>query len=247
MRRCAVGILPGPVLAVAALFVAALLVLGAAPAASQGAASSASQGAAPAASQGVASAATALDRYLQGLVSWRAEFTQSTTDARGRMRPLQEGLLVVQRPGRFRWEIRGAGAAAAQPSQVMVADGKNLWFYDRDLEQVTVKPAGAALTATPAMLLAGTVPLRERFDVTATGRRGGLDWVRVAPRDLDAEFREARFGFAGLELRRLELDDKLGQQVVLVFRGGARNPSLPPAALRFEPPPGADLIGKPAR
>ena len=239
MRRCAVGVLPGPVLAVAALFVAALLVLGAAPAASQGAASSASQGAAP--------AATALDRYLQGLVSWRAEFTQSTTDARGRMRPVQEGLLVVQRPGRFRWEIRGAGAPATQPSQVMVADGKNLWFYDRDLEQVTVKPAGAALTATPAMLLAGTVPLRERFDVAATGRRGGLEWVRVTPRDLDAEFREARFGFVGLELRRLELADKLGQQVVLVFRGGARNPSLAPAALRFEPPPGADLIGKPAR
>lgn len=240
MRRGMVGVLPGPVLAVAALlFVAASLVLAAAPAAAQGAA--------PAAPAGASPAATALDRYLQGLVSWRAEFTQSTTDARGRMRPVQEGLLVVQRPGRFRWEIRGAGAAAAQPSQVMVADGKNLWFYDRDLEQVTVKPAGAALTATPAMLLAGTVPLRERFDVTATGRRGGLDWVRVAPRDLDAEFREARFGFAALELRRLELDDKLGQQVVLVFRGGARNPSLPPAALRFEPPPGADLIGKPAR
>jgi outer membrane lipoprotein carrier protein len=71
--------------------------------------------------------------------------------------------------------------------------------------------------------------------------------VRVTPRDLDAEFREARFGFVGLELRRLELADKLGQQVVLVFRGGARNPSLAPAALRFEPPPGADLIGKPAR
>jgi outer membrane lipoprotein carrier protein len=197
-------------------------------------------------SQGVAPAATALDRYLEGLVSWRAEFTQSTTDARGRTRPVQEGLLVVQRPGRFRWEIRVAGSSTAPAAQVMVADGKNLWFYDRDLEQVTVKPAGGALTATPAMLLAGTVPLRERFDVASSGRRGGLEWVKVVPRGLDAEFREARFGFAGLELRRLELDDKLGQQVVLLFRGGVRNPALAPAVLRFDPPAGADLIGKPA-
>ena len=196
--------------------------------------------------QGGATVVTALDRYLEGLVSWRAEFTQSTTDARGRSRPVQEGLLVVQRPGRFRWEIRSSGTPASQAAQVMVADGKNLWFYDRDLDQVTVKPTGGALTATPAMLLAGTVPLRERFDVAATGRRGGLDWVKVVPRGLDAEFREARFGFAGLELRRLELDDKLGQQVVLSFRGGVRNPALPPATLRFETPAGADQIGKPA-
>ena len=197
-------------------------------------------------SQGGATVATALDQYLEGLVSWRAEFTQSTTDARGRTRPVQEGLLVVQRPGRFRWQIRSTGTPASQAAQVMVADGKNLWFYDRDLDQVIVKPSGGALTATPAMLLAGTVPLRERFDVAATGRRGGLEWVKVVPRGLDAEFREARFGFAGLELRRLELDDKLGQQVVLSFRGGVRNPALPPSMLRFEPPAGADLIGKPA-
>lgn len=202
-------------------------------------------GVATAPAQGGPATATALDRYLDGLRSWRAEFTQSVTDTRGRSRGVQEGLLIVQRPGLFRWEIRGVGAPTAQPAQVMVADGKNLWFYDRDLDQVTVRPTGGALTATPAMLLAGTVPLRERFEVSASGRRGGLEWVRVVPRGLDAEFREARFGFAGLELRRLELDDKLGQQVVLLFRSGVRNPALPPGSLRFDPPPGADVIGKP--
>ena len=199
---------------------------------------------APASAQGAA-AATALDRYLDGLVSWRADFTQTMVDARGRRRPAQEGTLVVQRPGRFRWEIRAAGGSVMAPDQVMVADGRNLWFYDRDLEQVTVKPSGGALTATPAMLLAGTVPLREAFTVTSTGRRDGLDWVRALPRGVDAEFREARFGFAGLELRRLEIDDRLGQRVAISFRGGQRNPAIPQGVLRFDPPAGADLIGKP--
>lgn len=192
-------------------------------------------------------AATALDRYLDGLVTWRADFAQSTVDTRGRRRPLQEGTLIVQRPGRFRWEIRAAGGSVMQPSQVMVADGRNLWFYDRDLEQVTVKPSGGALTATPAMLLAGTVPLREAFTVEAAGKRDGLDWVRAAPRGVDAEFREARFGFSGLELRRLEIDDRLGQRVTLSFRDGQRNPAVPAGVLRFDPPAGADLIGKPLR
>lgn len=199
---------------------------------------------APARAQGAA-AATALDRYLDGLVSWRADFVQTMVDARGRRRPPQEGTLTVLRPGRFRWEIRTVGASVMQPAQVMVADGRNLWFYDADLEQVTVKPSGGALTATPAMLLAGTVPLREAFTVAAAGRRDGLDWVRATPRGVDAEFREARFGFAGLELRRLEIDDRLGQRVTLAFRGGQRNPAIPAGVLRFDPPAGADLIGKP--
>jgi outer membrane lipoprotein carrier protein len=95
------------------------------------------------------------------------------------------------------------------------------------------------------MLLAGTVPLREAFTVAAAGRRDGLDWVRAVPKGVDAEFREARFGFAGLELRRLEIDDRLGQRVTLAFRGGQRNPVIPPGVLRFDPPAGADLIGKP--
>jgi len=186
----------------------------------------------------VAAEATALDRFLEGLVGWRAEFTQSITDSRGRSRAPQRGLLIVQRPGKFRWEI-------GPPEQVMVADGRNVWFHDRDLEQVTVRAASSALSATPAMLLAGAGDLRSAFSIEASGRRAGLEWVRARPLRSDGEFREARFGFAGLDLRRLEIDDKLGQQAVLVFGQSARNPPLESAALRFTPPAGADLIGKP--
>ena len=127
----------------------------------------------------------------------------------------------------------------------MVADGRNVWFYDRDLEQVTVRAAGKALSATPAMLLAGTTPLRATFKVMTAERRDGLDWVKVRPLRTGGDFREARFGFAGLELRRLEIDDKLGQKALLRFDNGIRNPRLNPADLRFEPPAGADVIGRP--
>jgi len=186
----------------------------------------------------MAAETTALDRFLEGLVGWRAEFTQGMTDSRGRSREPQRGLLIVQRPGKFRWEI-------GPPEQVMVADGRNVWFHDRDLEQVTVRASNRALSATPAMLLADTSDLRSAFEIKPAGRRDGLEWVRARPLRSDGEFREARFGFAGLELRRLEIDDKLGQQAVLLFSQGVRNPPLDPALLRFTPPPGADLIGKP--
>lgn len=185
---------------------------------------------------------TALDRYLAGLTTLRAAFSQRLVDARGVTVQEGDGSLVVQRPGRFRWEVRPAGA---EGGQLLVADGRNLWFFDRDLEQVTVKPADAALTATPAMLLSGAGDIRAQFDVKALPRAGGLDWVQVTPRASDADFRDARLGFAGRDLKRMELHDKLGQTATLVFGRTARNGAVAPAELRFTPPPGADVIGTP--
>lgn len=194
------------------------------------------------ASESVAAPAsnTALNRFLADLRSWETDFRQRITDARGREQTPLTGRLWVQRPGRFRWEL-----GSPQPQQVMVADGLNLWFYDRDLEQVTVRRASESLTMTPASLLAGTVPLEEGFSLVELPRQSGLDWVGVTPKSGDAEFREARLGFAGSALRRMELLDKLGQKVVLEFSGSRRNAPLSPDILRFVVPEGADLIGTP--
>jgi outer membrane lipoprotein carrier protein len=191
------------------------------------------------ASMAFAQTSTPLDRYLEGLSSWQAEFAQTVVDSRGKQRVAESGRFVVRRPGQFRWET-GQG-----PAQVMVADGRNLWFYDRDLEQVTVKPARSALTATPAMLLVGSVNLRENFEITALPKSMGLEWVAVKPRGADAEFRSARLGFTSNDLRRMEIEDKLGQKTTLVFSKTQRNAVLPADAFAFQSPPGADVIGTP--
>jgi outer membrane lipoprotein carrier protein len=198
-----------------------------------------------AASSVAAAAETALDRFLSGLTTWSASFSQSIVDARGRAVGRGQGSLVIVRPGRFRWEI--TPQEAAQSGQLLVADGRNLWFLDRDLEQVTVKPLDAALSQTPAMLLSGSSAVREAFDVEGAGRSDGLDWVRALPHQKDADFRSARFGFEGAELRRMVLEDKLGQKVTLQFTGSQRNRPVDPSRVAFAPPAGADVIGTPAR
>jgi outer membrane lipoprotein carrier protein len=211
-------------------------------------AGAATTGARDAAGSAATPGTTALDRFLAGLATLRVEFTQSLTDGRGRQVESLAGSLVVVRPGRFRWEVRPAaraGAAPTEATQLMVADGRNVWFLDRELEQVTVKPAGNALTATPALLLSGTVDLRAAFELRDAGSRDGLAWVQVRPRRADAEFREARLGFEGGELRRMEIDDKLGQKSVLAFGRALRNAPVAATETSFTPPPGVDVIGKP--
>ena len=212
-------------------------------------------------------AVTPLDKYLSDLKTLRASFIQTLADAQGREIDRAAGTLVVARPGKFSWDIHpqtvkadgdagaGAGAAASTDSggtnkgdgQLMVSDGKNLWFFDRDLEQVTVKPVDAALSATPAMLLSGTVDVRKNFTLTPAGQRDGLDWVLVEPHGTDADFKDALFGFANNELKRMILEDRLGQTATVMFDHIERNGPVAAQETSFTPPKGADVIGKPKK
>jgi outer membrane lipoprotein carrier protein len=199
--------------------------------------------------QAQAATRTALDTYLTSLKTLRAEFSQTVNDGRGESVQQAHGKLVIVRPGKFRWELtpQNAGSVTGTP-QLMVSDGRNLWFYDADLEQVSVKPAAAALTATPASLLSGDGNFHDIFRATNAGKRDGLTWVKVVPIGADADFREVQVGFggAGAELRRMVLKDKLGQTVTLDFRTSVRNQPVADAEVSFTPPAGADVIGTPA-
>ncbi len=204
----------------------------------------AANGTAPAAS----APATPLDKYLDNLKTLRASFLQTLADNQGHETDRSTGTLVVERPGKFSWDIHPqSGAANKGGGQLMVSDGRNLWFFDRDLQQVTVKPVDAALSATPAMLLSGTVDIRKNFTVSPAGQRDGLDWVLVEPHGADADFRDALFGFANGELKRMILEDKLDQTATIMFDHIERNVPVSPHETTFTPPKGADVIGTPRK
>ena len=195
-------------------------------------------------------APTQLDRFLQRLKTLQVSFRQTLVDAHGSQISRSSGTLIVRRPGRFRWDIRplGTDGKADGQGQLMVGDGRNVWFYDRDLQQVTVRPVSAALSATPAMLLSGTVDVHEHFKERPAGRRDGLDWVFVEPREPSgADFRSALFGFQHGTLERMILEDTLGQVATVIFQHVAVNTPVPSKELTFSPPPGVDVIGTPAR
>ena len=186
---------------------------------------------------------SALDRYVSGLQTLQADFTQEARDARGKLVEGGRGQLVVQRPGRFRWEFRADGVGA-DGGQLMVADGKNLWFYERELAQVTVRDAAAALGATPVVLLSGSsADIQAAFTVNRLGSRGGIERVEIIPRIIAADFARAEIGFRGPVLASMDIKNKLGQTVHMSFSHVVRNQSLPPALLSFAAPPGVDVIG----
>ncbi|MGW8248981.1 MAG: outer membrane lipoprotein chaperone LolA [Acidiferrobacterales bacterium] len=180
--------------------------------------------------------AQTLEMRFAGLDSFSAEFTQKLFDADQVMQEESSGVLRVQRPNRFNLEYR-------QPYyQLYIADGKDLYFYDKDLEQVTVKAQEGLLENTPAMLLSNPAKLDELYHVKPQGEEDGLFWYELTPKQQGGSFDRINLAFKNNELRVMELLDSFNQTTRLMFKNIQRNPDLNPKLFRFTPPKGVDVI-----
>lgn len=180
----------------------------------------------------------ALRQFIQSTQSARGEFTQTVVDARGKSAAPTKGTLVFQRPGKFRWVYD-------KPAQTIVGDGKRVWFFDQDLNQVSIRKLEAAFASTPAALLAGRAEVEAAFTLVAGGETEGLIWVNAEPKQKDAGIERVRMGFAGAELRAMELADAFGNRTRIAFTKLERNARVSAADFTFVPPKGADVVGEP--
>jgi outer membrane lipoprotein carrier protein len=186
-----------------------------------------------------ATAAQDVEKYLAGLATWSADFSQTIDDGHGKVLRSAAGKLYLQRPGKFRWDY-------AQPSeQLVLADGKQIWFYDKDLGQANVRDMDSTLASTPASLLSGGGSVSSQFDIKALPASGGLQWFQLVPKHAETDFQLVRIGFDKEgELASMFLADKLNQITQLTFTHPSRNPKLAPDLFSFTPPPGVDVIGR---
>jgi outer membrane lipoprotein carrier protein len=185
-----------------------------------------------------------LESFLHDADSGRAEFTQVVTS------PKRVGETVARsktsfgrfeflRPNRFRFEY-------TKPfEQTIVADGKTLWLYDVDLNQVTARNQQDVLGSTPAALIAAGTDMRaltEAFELKAAPEQDGLEWLEARPRNKEGSLQSVRVGFRQGQLAALEIADSLGQRSVLSFQQWKAGAQLKPDDFRFVPPAGADVV-----
>ena len=188
--------------------------------------------AAPAGAAGVET----LKTYLRETSSGRAQFSQVVYDRSKRKLQETSGTMQFARPGRIRW-------AYEKPyEQLIVGDGKKLWVFDKDLNQVTVKGINQAIGGSPAALLAGSNDIEKDFRLSDAGVQEGLEWVEAVPRGTESTFQKVRLGFGKSGLESMELTDGFGQVTIVRFTQVERNPKLAPDLFQFTPPKGADVI-----
>jgi outer membrane lipoprotein carrier protein len=183
-----------------------------------------------------------LEKFFKQVRSMRADFTQSVISESKRAVEKSEGVLQMQRPGKFNWKYQ------TPYEQQIIADGKQLWIYDVEMEQVIVKKLDLALGDTPAVLLSGDADITDRFEVKeiteAMQGESSLFWLQLMPRQQEAGFEKLLLAFSGDNLQIMELKDAFGQITRLTFSHLERNPVIDPSVFTFEPPPGVDVINE---
>ncbi|QEP44168.1 outer membrane lipoprotein carrier protein LolA [Ectothiorhodospiraceae bacterium BW-2] len=179
-----------------------------------------------------------LEQFLDDLTTLRAEIVQTVLNPRMELIEESLGQLILHRPGRFRLDYY-------HPYELSyIADGESIWIYDKDLEQVSVKPQQDALGSTPALLLSGQEPLNHSFTVEEIGEQNGFFWLNLYPKQSDASFNTIRLAIEGQTLRAIEMIDGFGQTTRLLLQKVERNPVLERHLFQFQPPEGVDVIGE---
>lgn len=186
-----------------------------------------------------AAAIGSLKTFIRETRTVRSAFSQIVLDRNMQMVQKGGGTMQFERPGKFRWVYE-------KPyKQLIVGDGAKVWFYDQDLNQVTVRNLDVAIGSSPAALLAGSGDIENSFDLSEIGSEGDTEWLEAKPKARESTFEWVRLGF-GREgtLKAMELHDNFGQTTVLTFSRLERNPRIAPELFKFSPPEGADVISE---
>lgn len=179
-----------------------------------------------------------LTGLLQKAETLTGRFSQLSLDGTGTQLQETSGELALKRPGQFRWHTD------APMEQLLVSDGKKVWLYDPDLEQVTIQTLDQRLTHTPALLLSGDVSaISDNFEVTHKEAGEVIDFT-LTPKAKDTLFDSLRLSFRGGVINDMQMVDGVGQRTNILFQGIKLNEPIHADQFTFEIPEGTDVISE---
>lgn len=222
----------------------ATLVVAAAPAAKPAPAPAAAS--APAKADDSDAWATRVQKAYEGVKDLSADFEQVTRfkGAAG-YGPKSTGTIEVKKPGKMRWEF------ATPEKKSFVSDGKTLWMYDGEENQVIVNEFMQETTSVTALnFLEGLGDLKKSFTVTIAAAPADATvkdavFLTLTPKDAaDVQFTsillavDRKTGLAN----EIFLTDPMGSQTRLTLAKLTRNKGLADSRFVFEIPKNAEVI-----
>ena len=181
-----------------------------------------------------------LNHFMESVETLETAFTQEVMSEKGETIQSSQGRFMLSRPGKFRWEYQ-------QPTpQEIISDGKSLWIYDKELEQVTVKPLDEVLGASPAAILMQHRDLSKDYQIVEKPTREDLAWVLLTPLNKNGDFTQIFIGLNAKGVLAMDLRDQFGQTTKIRFQQSQFNTSINGENFEFTPPAGVDVIGQPA-
>ena len=180
---------------------------------------------------------TQLKSFLKKSSSFSAAFGQSLFDENGIELQFSAGQFSLKKPGKFSWDYD-------EPyPQVIMSNGKKIWMYDSELEQVTIKPVDSTLSKTSMVLLFSKTEIDKDFNIMELDVVDGVNWLELTSKNQDAEFSSIIVGMKKNTIAGLKMIDGFGQTTVITFSNVSMAPKFSKNRFEFKIPKNADVIG----
>ena len=183
------------------------------------------------------SAQIELEKFLDNTKSLSARFQQKLVDKYGFLLQQSTGSLSMQRPGKFYWNY------ILPYPQKIISNGKKIWMYDSELEQVNIRPYDQVLDSSPVNLLDKNQKLDIEFIVEDMPDGHGQSWIRLIPKAIESDFKEMQIGLKNSAIKTMRFIDNFEQQTEIEFEQLVVNPKFNMSYFEFDAPKGADVVG----
>ena len=182
-----------------------------------------------------------LERTYTRIADLRADFTQNAFNKSLGQTIKAEGTVYLKKGGKMRWEYK-----SPSPQQI-VSDGKSLWIYTPELNQVNVGEAPRALAGPAGSFLAGLGKLREEFSVrffTPSKDDDGRPVLDLRPKKPTPVLTRLILSVDPQEylVRKAVLHDQFDNTVTMAFTKVTINSGLGEPLFTFTPPKGAAVV-----
>ena len=180
-------------------------------------------------------AAQKLIALLTPIQSLKAKFTQSVTDINGVAGQEQSGNFILNTGGKFYWEVN-------EPfPQKIISNAEEIWIYDPDLEQVTIKKSDQDILDTPLLLFSDNAEQASEKYIINTIDINGSIYFELIPQS-DGIFERLLLSFEGETPKQLSMFDSLQQETTISFSNLALNPEIDNTVFDFKIPEDTDIF-----
>lgn len=181
-----------------------------------------------------------LSERLQGIQTYQANFQHLSFDSKGDLLEDSQGQMTLKKKRQFRWQVN-------TPDKAMVmSDGKKIWNYDEDLEQVTIQAWSEQEKNSPAAFLTGELDGLEKDYEAIKENKSCLKSSEVCfelkAKNPENNFQKMWIGFSKGMIKEFHFVDPLGQKNIFLFSHIKNNIDLQDGLFTFKIPAGVDVI-----
>lgn len=176
------------------------------------------------------------------MVDMRADVRQEVFLASLGRSESMSGTVWFKKPGRMSWDLRG------EESQLIVADGEHLWFYQpADQQVLKAKLETVFRSNTPVSFLMGVGRIADDFDVTIKETTAEVFALELDPKRSNGDLGRLELVVerASFDVREARVIDPVGNVTRLEFSNLERNAGIPDERFTFVVPAGVDVVEAP--